>query len=48
MNNINYNILDINIIVNIFINWLMSHDPNKKPKTQIWVMTHMLRTTDLK
>ena len=37
--------LDINIIINIFINWLMTQ--TKIPMTHIWVMTHRLGTTVL-
>ena len=38
--------LDINIIINIFINWLMTQ--TKNPMTHIWVMTYRLGTTALK
>ena len=49
MNDINYNILHIHIIINICINWLMSHAKIKIPMTQIdgKVMTHESRPIGL-
>ena len=35
--------MNINIIINIVINWLMTE--TKYPMTQMWVMTYRLGTT---